>query len=228
MTESGGTHAVRLVIFDFDGTLGDTRDKIVGVMQHVMCEEGLPVADAATCASVIGLPLKDCFIKIYPHLTDDGAEHCAETYRRYFFAHAPSLVPDMFPHVSETLAELKRRGMLMAIASSRTSRSLMGFVASMHLDEYITTVVGCEDVTASKPAPEAVEKILSTLGVQPGEAIVVGDMPVDIQMSRAANVRTIGVTYGNSNAATLSAAGADYLIDDISELLPLTCSLSGC
>ena len=217
--EDSVNHIVRLVIFDFDGTLGDTRDKIVGVMQHVMAEVGLAVADAATCASVIGLPLKDCFLKIYPQLTDDGAEHCAETYRRYFFAHSRELVPDMFPHVAETLAELRRRGIQMAIASSRTSRSLRGFVSDMHLDEYIAMVVGCEDVAATKPAPDAANIILSSLGVSPAETIVVGDMPVDIQMGRAAGIRSIGVTYGNSTPDQLLSVGAIALISDISALL---------
>lgn len=217
--EDSVNHNVRLVIFDFDGTLGDTRDKIVGVMQHVMAEVGLDVADAATCASVIGLPLKDCFRKIYPQLTDDGAEHCAETYRRYFFAHSHELVPDMFPHVAETLAELRRRGIQMAIASSRTSRSLKGFVHDMHLDDYIGMVVGCEDVAATKPAPDAANVILSSLGVSHSEALVVGDMPVDIQMGRAAGIRSIGVTYGNSTPDQLLSVGAFALISDISALL---------
>ena len=71
--------SIRLVIFDFDGTMADTRHNIVITMQRVMRELGMPVADEETCASTIGLPLKDCFRQIFPELTDEGAEHCAET-----------------------------------------------------------------------------------------------------------------------------------------------------
>ena len=88
--------------------MADTRHNIVLTMQRVMRELGMPVADEETCASTIGLPLKDCFRKIFPELTDDGAEHCAETYRQIFFANAKSLVPDMFPHVQETIDLLAR------------------------------------------------------------------------------------------------------------------------
>ena len=210
---------VKLVIFDFDGTLADTRDRIVSVMQHVMSELRLPVADAATCASVIGLPLKDCFRTIFPTLTDSGAERCAEAYRRYLFAHSKDLVPDMFPNVPETLDALKQRDIAMAIASSRTSKSLTGFVHDMHLDEYIGMVVGCEDVAATKPSPDAVLHILDHYGVQPADAVVVGDMPVDIRMGLAAGTFTVGVTYGNSTADLLLAAGANRLIDNIADLL---------
>ena len=109
----------------------------------------------------------------------------------------------------------------MAIASSRTSRSLRGFVHDMQLDDYIGLVIGCEDVSSTKPAPDALNAILEAEGVAPGEALMVGDMPVDILMGQAAGVRTIGVTYGNSTQAALAAAGASVIIDDISELLVL-------
>lgn len=212
---------IKLIIFDFDGTLGDTRDKIVAVMQHVMSELGLEVADAATCASTIGLPLAECFRKIYPQFAESDGERCAETYRRYFFAHAPELVPDLFPHVEETLEVLHQRGVAMAIASSRTSKSLLGFVRAMHLDGFIAKVVGCEDVATHKPAPDAALMILDEFHIAPEEALVVGDMPVDILMARTAGVRSVGVTYGNSTAEQLQSAGADHIISNISELLDI-------
>ena len=207
-----------LVILDFDGTLADTRDRIVGVLQHVMTERGLEVADAETCASVIGFPLKECFLMMYPRLTSAEADACVETYRQYFVAHEQHLVPDLFPHVRETLEDFHRRGVQMAIASSHTSKSLLGFVSSMGLSEYFAMVVGGEDVERAKPAPDAVLKILSATGISPEKAMVVGDMPMDIMMGRAAGVRTVGVTYGNSSREQLAQAGADALIDDFAAL----------
>lgn len=53
---------IRLIIFDFDGTLGDTRHNIVLTMQQTMVELHLPVADEAACAATIGLPLEDCWL----------------------------------------------------------------------------------------------------------------------------------------------------------------------
>lgn len=212
------TMNIRLVIFDFDGTMADTRHNIVLTMQRVMRELGMPVADEDTCASTIGLPLKDCFRKIFSELTDDGAEHCAETYRQIFFANAKDLVPNMFPHVQEIIALLHARGIKMAIASSRTSASLHGFISEMHLTDKIAMVVGSDEVTHHKPHPEPVNVILSALDVPASETLVVGDMPVDILMGAAAGTHTCAVTYGNASAEELSAAGADFLIDDMGEL----------
>lgn len=212
---------IRLVIFDFDGTLADTRHNIVITMQRVMKELGLPVADEETCASTIGLPLKDCFRQIFPELTDGGAENCAETYRQIFFANAKSLVPNMFPHVQETIDQLYAHQIKMAIASSRTSASLLGFIHEMQLTDKIAMVVGSDEVVHHKPHPEPVNVILSALDVPASETLVVGDMPVDILMGAAAGTHTCAVTYGNASADELSSAGADFLIDNMSELVPL-------
>ena len=62
---------------------------------------------------------------------------------------------------------------------------------------------------------------MADLGFQADETLVVGDMPVDIAMGRGAGARTCGVTYGNASRADLAAAGADFIIDDFSQLLTL-------
>lgn len=210
--------ATRLVIFDFDGTLGDTRQNIVLTMQQVMRQLELDVADEATCASTIGLPLTDCFRKIYPYMTAEQAEHCAETYRQFFFANAKMLVPQPFPHVMETLHTLHERGIAMAIASSRTSRSLLGFVKEMGFSSFIRMVVGCEDIPRPKPYPDPVFRILADLGFSANQALVVGDMPVDIQMGQAAGADTCAVTYGNSSVEDLLSVHPAHLINDMAEL----------
>jgi phosphoglycolate phosphatase-like HAD superfamily hydrolase len=60
--------SIKLIIFDFDGTLGDTRRNIVVTMQDVMKELSLPLQDEDVCASTIGLPLKGCYAKMFPQL----------------------------------------------------------------------------------------------------------------------------------------------------------------
>ncbi|MBQ1677548.1 MAG: HAD family hydrolase, partial [Bacteroidaceae bacterium] len=76
----------KLVIFDFDGTLCDTHRCIVTTMQQTQKACRLPVASEDVCASTIGLPLKNCFMHIYPDLSDAEATKCADTYRVIFEA----------------------------------------------------------------------------------------------------------------------------------------------
>ena len=209
----------KLVVFDFDGTLADTSTNIVNVMQHIMLQLKLEVKDAKSCASTIGLPLKSCFQSLYPTLDDAMLERCVEAYRQYFSAHIQHLIPDTFPHVEATLAALQQAGIQMAIASSRTTTSLRNFVAAMHLDPYISMVVGCEDVAHPKPAPDAVVSILNTLNISNENTIVVGDMPVDILMGQSAGTATCAVTYGNASPEQLLATHPNFIINDLAQLL---------
>ena len=208
-----------LVIFDFDGTLGDTRRNIVMTLQQVLRQRGLPVAPDDVCAATIGIPLKGAFLRILPTMTDEEADACTEAYRELFERNRRQLVPDLFPHVRETLEELKQSGVRMSIASSRTSASLWAFLDDMGIGGYFELVMGAQDCPEHKPSPVPVLLTLERLGVEAARAIVVGDMDMDILMGRNAGCRTVGVTFGNGSRADLMAAGADCLIDDMSQLL---------
>lgn len=210
-----------LVILDFDGTLCDTRKTIVRTLQMTMERLCLPVADEDVCAATIGLPLSESFRTIFPSLTENQADECAETYRDIFEENKKHLVPTVFPHVTQTLKELKRRGFTLSIASSRFNRSLMDFVRIFGFDKEISLVLGADNVTKAKPDPEPVLLTLKELGFRAGETLVVGDMPYDIMMGRRAGTKTCGVTYGNSSREELADSGADYIIDDFASLLQL-------
>ncbi len=206
---------------DFDGTLCDTRKTIVKTLQMTMDRLCLPVADEDVCAATIGLPLSESFRTIFPSLTENQADECAETYRDIFEENKKHLVPTVFPHVTRTLKELKRRGFTLSIASSRFNRSLMDFVRIFGFDKEISLVLGADNVTKAKPDPEPVLLTLKELGFRAGETLVVGDMPYDIMMGRRAGTKTCGVTYGNSSREELADSGADYIIDDFASLLQL-------
>ena len=210
-----------IVILDFDGTLGDTCRTIVSTMQATMKELSLPVADEEICIKTIGLSLQDVFFKLYPELPAEQAEGYVETYRRLFAENKALIPPRLFPEVKETLKVLKERGVLLTVASSRSSASLGELLDQLGISTYISYVLGAESVRHAIAHPGSVLKTLSENSVMPECAWVVGDMPVDVQMGMDAGVRTIGVTYGNSSAEELRKAGADRVIDCFSQLLEL-------
>lgn len=209
----------KLVIFDFDGTLADTRNIIVATLQATMRQLNLNVADEKTCVATIGIPLKAGFKQIFPAISDDMADKCVNTYRTIFSENLKVLVPNLFPNVEKTLEELNNNGVLIAIASSRTSISLNDFIEKMGISEYVSHVIGAEDVVNAKPNPEPVIKALDYFGISANNALVVGDMPVDIMMGKSAGVITCGVSYGNATINQLREAGADYVINDMWQLM---------
>ena len=211
---------IRTFILDFDGTLADTQPIIIASIQHTLRELRLPPKTDAECRRIIGLPLAECFTTLCG-VDETMAEHCSEVYRRVFDELNIDGTVMLFPHVQETLETLYGRGLQLAICSSRGRPTLEGFVKAFCLEPYISMVVSANDVQHHKPHPEPVQKILTTLDVNPEEALVVGDASYDIMMGRAADCRTCGVTYGNQSASDLLVAGADSLINDFAELILL-------
>ncbi len=212
---------IRVVIFDFDGTLADTRKPIVIAKQDTMRAAGLEVADEEACAATIGLTAKDGFRKLYPDLPEDQLDLLVIKYRKRFDELIVTMPPARFEGVDRVLETLKERDITKTIATSRNTKSLKDFLAQWNMADVFSYILCGEDTERLKPYPDPVLKTLEALSVSADQALVVGDMPVDIKMGKSAGAYACGVTYGNSNREDLLAAGADYVIDNIEELLDL-------
>ena len=211
----------KVIIFDFDGTLCDTRSNIIIAFRATMEHLGLEMRDEETCGATIGLTLRDGFKSMYPDFDDAKIDYCVETYRQIFAERRKELMPDLFPGVKETLEALRKRGHRMTIATSRLTDSLMLFMRHHGIDHYFEYAVGSDSVTHHKPHPEPALKTLAALNIAPSEAIMVGDMPVDIAMAHNAGIRAIGVDYGNATREELEAAEADWIVDSITKILDI-------
>lgn len=211
--------STKLVIFDFDGTLGDTRRNIVRTMQMTIAELHLPNRTEEECAATIGLPLAGCFETMFPDLQKEKVQTCADTYRRIFAENLQTLKPQLFPGIKETLTKLSGEGYTLTIASSRSHASLVELTSDMGIADCISYLIGADDVEKAKPAPEPVLNTLDVLRFEASQALVVGDMAVDILMGANAGAKTCGVTWGNGARKELEQAGADYIINSIEELM---------
>lgn len=208
----------KIIIFDFDGTLADTHELIVRTNQEAMKAMQYPVRDEEAIRKTIGLPLEEGIKTLFPELPDEALPEWCATYRRVFDILKTQIVPALFPHVKETLEWIYAQGCVLTVASSRHSSSLNAFLKDMGIAHCFKYVLGADNVSKAKPDPEPVLQTLRDLGYSPEDALVVGDMPVDILMGSRAGAATVGVTYGNSNRPELTEAGADYVLDDFAQL----------
>ena len=210
-----------LIILDFDGTLGDTRRNIVTTMQMTIEELQLPYRSEEECAATIGLPLAGCFRTLFPGIQEELIPRCTETYRRFFNENLKTIHPEAFPGVVETLSILHQKGFTLTIASSRSRNSLTELTRNMGIADYISYILGADDVKEAKPKPEPVLKILANMHFDAEETLVVGDMAVDVLMGVNAGAKTCGVTWGNGTKNELEKAGATYIIDRIEDLIEI-------
>ena len=224
---------MKYIIFDFDGTIGDSQSLIVKTLQDTMRARKLEVKSDEACAKTIGLRLDEAFISLFGMSAEEGME-CAATYREIFLDNKKTMIVQPFPHVIETLRELHRRGYILGMASSRNHCSLDGYVKQMQLENIFSSIVAGDDVEHVKPAPDMV---FMALGEMKGmknpvtlaesgdvedlldEVLVVGDMTFDVDMAHNAGCKACAVTYGNGTREQL--ASAEFIIDDFAELLGL-------
>ena len=224
---------MKYIIFDFDGTIGDSQSLIVKTLQDTMRARKLEVKSDEACAKTIGLRLDEAFVSLFGISAEEGLE-CAATYREIFLDNKKTMIVQPFPHVIETLRELHRRGYILGMASSRNHCSLDGYVKQMQLEDIFSSIVAGDDVEHVKPAPDMVFKALREMkgmknpvtSAEAGdvedmldEVLVVGDMTFDVDMAHNAGCKACAVTYGNGTREQL--ASAEFIIDDFAELLGL-------
>ena len=206
------------IIFDFDGTLADTAELTVETMRRTNRVMNLPDKSDEECKAMIGCRLEEIPSILWPGIPL-SAELYAATFREIYKSVKNSFIVRTFPRVLDTLADLKRNGIRMAVASSRSKTSLTELCNELLISGYLRMVVGGGDVKNGKAAPDPVNLILATQEWNKEETLVVGDMNVDIVMGKAAGTATCGVTYGNGTGAELKDAGADYIITEFPRIV---------
>ena len=225
---------MKYIIFDFDGTIGDSQSLIVKTLQDTMRARKLEVKSEEACAKTIGLRLDEAFVSLFGMSAEEGME-CAATYREIFLENKKTMIVQPFPHVIETLRVLHRQGYILGMASSRNHCSLDGYVKQMQLEDIFSSIVAGDDVEHVKPAPDMVFRALGEMKEMKemknpvtsaddvkdvlDETLVVGDMNFDVDMAHHAGCKACAVTYGNGTRQQL--ASAEWIIDDFAELLEI-------
>lgn len=209
---------IKNIIFDFDGTLMDTAPVILATMKATIREMGLPSRTEDECRATIGKRLDEIPGMLFPDIPDLSQKYVA-TYQRIFpLENRPGLARP-FEGVISTLHALHAHGYRMAIASSRTRRSLQEFVDNLHINDIFGMLIGGDDVKEAKPAPEPVLTICRRMEWQAEDTLVVGDATYDILMGHHAGCPTCAVTYGNQSREQLMTVSPDHIIDEFSRIM---------
>ena len=141
---------IRTLILDFDGTMADTVGGILATMRATFEKLSLPILPNEKVSSLIGLPLKGMFREMVDGATEEYLDLCCSTYRELFPGIALTRI-DLFPGVEHTIREMHRQGVAIALASSRSHKSLDFFMKKFSLEECIGVIMGDQDVVNKKP-----------------------------------------------------------------------------
>ena len=211
--------ALALVVFDWDGTLMDSIGRIVRCLHLAIAEIGAEPRSDAQLRDIIGLGVRQATQALYPGADDAFMEALSRAYRLYYLERDTTPTP-LYPDAEAVLATLTERGYLLAIATGKSRRGLEEALTRTGLSHFFDATA-TSDEHPSKPNPAMLTHVIERLGVDPRDAIMVGDSAYDLQMANNLRVAGVGVTHGAHDPVRLRRCGPAALIDRLAELPPL-------
>ena len=211
---------LRLVVFDVDGTLVDSKAHILDAMETAFNRLGLAVPSRDAILHGVGLSLPELMTQLVPAQPDDVRHALADGYKSASLARHASSGHEhkavFFPGIRDLLDQLRTDDLtLMATATGMSRRGLDRIIAQHGLHGYFQSMQ-VADTHPSKPHPSMLYAALADTGVLPGDAVMIGDTSYDMVMAKAAGVHAIGVTWGNHTEDHL--ADADRIVNTTHEL----------
>lgn len=201
-------------LFDLDGTLTDPKEGITKCFRYALKHFGVEVKDLDELLPVIGPPLVDSFKEFYG-FDDDKAKKAVKKYRERF-AEVGIYENSVPPWTAEVLAELKKSGKTVALATSKPRVFAERILSYYAIDKYFDVVVGSElDGTLDDKA-DVIAEVMRRIGdADKSKYLMIGDRKYDIIGAKKNGIKAMGVRYGYAAKDELEAAGADYIEDDI-------------
>ncbi|MFZ1248919.1 MAG: HAD family hydrolase [Candidatus Saccharimonadales bacterium] len=202
----------KAILFDLDGTLRDTIDVIYDALEHAI--------EFHTGKR----PGREV---IAPHIHHHTAVHAAllpevslRDWEKTYYEKVEQKRDEwmLFHQTIEVLESLHAKGYALAIVTSARQDTSEEFLKQKGIHSFFASISGMREGVKPKPAPDLVLRALDEIGCEPAEALMVGDMTVDVTAAHAAGVQCVGITHGFGSREELEAAGADFIIDSLGEL----------
>jgi phosphoglycolate phosphatase len=215
-------HSIKLVIFDLDGTLIDSRLDLVHSVNAALRHIHRPELPEEVIASYVGDGAPILIQRALGGQAVDeavvrkGLEFFLSYYREHKLDHTT-----VYDGVREALATIQQSGngvpRKLAVLTNKPVNPSRAIVEALGLSPYFSQVYGGNSFATKKPEPEGALKLLSEAGVRPEQAAIVGDSHVDVRTGRNAGLWTVAVTYGFA-PHMLAAEEPDVTVDTPQEL----------
>lgn len=209
---------LELLIFDFDGTLIDSKDDIATSVNLTLGDLGLPLRSPEEIFSFVGDGVKRLLRLSVGEENLALYEKALRIFRRHYLSHCldtTRFYPGM-DRVIETLSGVKK-----AIATNKSMEYTLAIVEGLGLRSHFAAIESPADSSELKPDPGMLLRILSTLKISPEGAVLVGDSTNDVRAAKAAGIRACAVGYGYGDREKVTALEPDFYCEKPEELISL-------
>jgi phosphoglycolate phosphatase len=207
-----------LFIFDWDGTLIDSKAKITQSMHLATADMGWAQLTDSAVHNIIGLGLPEALSLLFPAIKDVERGKLRERYAEHFIRLDQEKASEFFPQVKETLNILRNGGHSLALATGKSRKGLDRILADLEMSDYFDAT-RCADETASKPHPLMLEELLGYFDTTAEQSVMIGDTEYDMEMAQSINMPRIAVSYGAHHIDRLHQYKPDLCLDQFDQLL---------
>ena len=212
---------IKACIFDLDGTLLETRESIARPVNAALRHVGLPEQPVEKFGIFTGDGINTCLRRALAasgdpegKRFDDAIGLCLELYHE-----DPTYHVTPYPHMIETLQELKRRGVKLAVLTNKPHENTAPAVEAFYGKDLFDHMQGASERIPIKPDPTGALEILRIFNIKKEETLYFGDTNTDMQTAHNAGLFAVGVTWGFRPRSELEENHADAIIDDPREIL---------
>lgn len=206
----------KYLFFDLDGTLTDSMPGITRSVRYALERLGIEVPDLQSLVRFVGPPLKESFMTFYGMTTTEAERAIALT--REYFVPKGMFENELYAGVPELLDATRRAGCVNVMATSKPEPFARQIAAHFGIDTRFELISGSTLDGSRTTKAEVIGHALRTLGITPGEAVMIGDRHHDIEGAAATGLTAIGVRWGYAPEGELEAARPAAIADDIDAL----------
>ncbi|MCQ2379840.1 MAG: HAD-IA family hydrolase [Victivallaceae bacterium] len=184
----------KLIVFDLDGTLIDSRLDLAGAVNYMRASMGLEPLQNERIVRMIGNGMSNLVRRAIADTTIDFNE----SLRRMKLFYADHLLDTtyLYEGVSAGIRELRQSGEKLAVVSNKPTAASKSILDGLGVGEYFDDIIGGDSEYPLKPEPDSILALSAKYGIPAERCWMVGDNYTDLAAGRRAGFRTVLVTYG--------------------------------
>lgn len=209
--------ALKLIVYDLDGTLVDTLGDVTTSLNVALTHHGLPTHSPEGILPFFGHGIRELIQNAIGEKHHALTESIVDIFRAHY-KHNLANQSTLYPGLADMLSYFFEKKIPQAVLTNKMEKPSKALLHALNIAHYFSLIAGPDTYNVHKPNPEGLMHILEHHDVAPHEAVMIGDSDTDIWAARHAKVPSIAVLYGYRSLDVITQAQPTHTVQSVSEL----------